>query len=454
MGAAADSLTAHVDRGGGYDIPHAQIRDIQIAAIAERFAERRQRIRLLAHRADEAGITDVRELAEAVPLLFPHTAYKSYPESFLSEQRWDRLGKWLGTVSPYPIAPHAELTKHGPIAGIDDWIERLEAAGHYVSCSSGTTGKSAMLIGSAADMDFAGREAVLACAWGANVAPAQDRLVFGLAPIAQVPRNHAVGSALKEAFSLPGRERFSYPVPPITIGSITGMVAMRRKIADATASPAEIAEYEAVSAARAAAMDAAVGISARAVIEARHEKLYVSGMWAALYQVAAAVRALGYSGADFHPENTCYIGGGLKGAQLPPDYRSFVFETFNIAPGRVYQMYGMQEIISSMPRCQKGGRYHLPPWLVPLVLNEAGDALAGPHRGEIEGRAAFFDLALDGRWGGVISGDKVAISFDPCACGTAGPSVRDDIARYSELTAGDDKIACSGTVDAYVRGVV
>jgi len=33
--------------------------------------------------------------------------------------------------------------------------------------------------------------------------------------------------------------------------------------------------------------------------------------------------------------------------------------------------------------------------------------------GEYEGRAAFFDLSLDGRWGGVISGDKISIDFSP-----------------------------------------
>lgn len=32
------------------------------------------------------------------------------------------------------------------------------------------------------------------------------------------------------------------------------------------------------------------------------------------------------------------------------------------------------------------------------------------------------------------------------------PSIRDDIVRYADL-AGGDKITCTGTVDAYVRGI-
>jgi len=89
---------------------------------------------------------------------------------------------------------------------------------------------------------------------------------------------------------------------------------------------------------------------------------------------------------------------------------------------------------------------------VPLILNKEGDALLPISNSEYEGRAAFFDLSIDGRWGGVISGDKVSIDFSPCACGNKGPSIRDNIVRYADLE-GDDKIGCAGTVDAYVRGV-
>jgi hypothetical protein len=52
----------------------------------------------------------------------------------------------------------------------------------------------------------------------------------------------------------------------------------------------------------------------------------------------------------------------------------------------------------------------------------------------------------------VISGDKIAIDYGPCACGAASPSITDNVMRYSDLSGGD-KISCSGTIDAYVRGV-
>ena len=83
---------------------------------------------------------------------------------------------------------------------------------------------------------------------------------------------------------------------------------------------------------------------------------------------------------DFNPENSIYVGGGLKRAKLPEDYREFVYETFNIQPERNYQNYSMQELHSGMPRCQKGGRYHVPPWVVPLILDKAGDDFAADRR--------------------------------------------------------------------------
>ena len=448
MGAAVERLTRLVEAEDRYDIPFADLHGAQIQAMDERLQERKGQIKLLEHRAREAGVTEVRSPEDVVKLLLPHTAYKSYPESWLVGQRWDRLSRWLDTVSTHRVP----VEQVASAADVDDWIEKLANKGFFVSCSSGTTGKSAMLVASRSDMDWCKKEAVAAYSWGSGVKPAQDRRIFGMAAVAHVARNVATGEAYTAAMQDPNYERFAYPVPPITVGGLTQMVVLRKAIADGTAKPEDIAAFEKVSAARQKAVDDAVGITARAVVEARRSKLHVTGLWAGLYNVAKAVREMGYSANDFHPENSIYVGGGLKRAKLPDDYREFVYETFNIRPERNYQNYSMQELHSGMPRCRAGGRYHVPPWVVPLTLDKAGDNLLPMIDGEYEGRAAFFDLSLDGRWGGVISGDKISIDFSPCACGTKGPSIRDNIVRYADLE-GDDKIGCAGTVDAYVRGL-
>jgi hypothetical protein len=446
---AIEQLTSQVRADDRFDYDPKDVLPTQIAALNERFQDRRGKIKLLGHRASEGGIDEIRSLEDMVALLFPHTAYKSYPESFLMDERWDRLTKWLGTVSPYAI----EGVDLDGIGDIDEWIDRLAAKGYFISCSSGTTGKSAMLIASQKDMEWSQLDTVGVFSWGSGVEPKQDRMMIGCAPVATVPKNVAISAAQTAAFANPEWPRFAYPVPPITVGSLTKMVVMRKKMAEGTASPDEIAAFENTSAERQQVLDRAIEIAADEIIANRHRKLMVAGLWSGLYAVAKMVRDKGYSAKDFDPDNCIYVGGGLKRAQLPADYQEFVHQTFNIPADRHFQNYSMQELNSGMPKCREGGRYHIPPWIVPFILNKEGDALL-PHNfdGEIEGRAAFFDLSLDGRWGGVITGDRISVDYTPCACGNKGPSVRDNIARYADLE-GDDKIGCAGTIDAYVRGV-
>lgn len=447
-GSATQELLAWRDRDDCYTVPYDRVRDLQIAALNEHFQDRVGRIKLVALRARQGGVSEITDFSDVVPLLLPHTAYKSYPEAFLIEERWDKLTKWLGTVSAYPT----DAVDLDGITDVDQWIRRLEEAGLFVSCSSGTTGKSAMLVASQKDMVWTAQDSVVACSWGTGIRPAQDRQVFSMAPIAAVPRNHAIMAGLHRAFGAPGSELFRYPIPPITVGSITRMIALRKAIADGTARPTELTEYEATSKLREKSLDDAIGITVEALLKVRGEKLFLTGLWGNLYKVALAMRERGFSGDDFHPENMMYVGGGLKREQLPADYAEFVRDTFNVQPGRNFQLYGMQELNSCTVLCREGGRYHVPPWMVCLPLNKEADALLPMDDGEVQCRAGFFDLSMDGRWGGVISGDRIEVDFSPCACGAGTPSIRDNVVRYADIE-GDDKIGCAGTIDAYVRGM-
>ena len=308
-----------------------------------------------------------------------------------------------------------------------------------------------MMNATQADLDFCGQSLLRALIWQ-GLGPNGDRKMISLGQVAASPRNRATGRPMAEAVSAPGVAPFAPNVPPITVGGITEMVVLRKKMAEGTAKPAEVAYYEAQAAAREQAIESAVEQAADALIANRHMKLHVMGLFVPLYKVAERVRAKGYSGKDFNPENSCFVSGGLKRTQLPPNYREYVFETFNMSGQRICQTYGMQELNTNAPRCP-AGRYHMAPWVMLLPLDESGESLIEPPAtGEIEGRAAFFDLSLDGRWGGIISGDKVRVSYGRCACGSRSPAVHENIQRYADMVAGD-KIACAGTIDAYVRGV-
>src|ERR1700730_13997615 len=118
MGEAIERLTRLVEAEERYNIPFADLRDAQIGAMNERFHERKDQIKLVGHRGREAGISEVRSHEDVVKLLLPHTAYKSYPENWLAQKRWDRLSKWLDTVSTHRVP----VDRVSDAVDIDDWI--------------------------------------------------------------------------------------------------------------------------------------------------------------------------------------------------------------------------------------------------------------------------------------------------------------------------------------------
>jgi hypothetical protein len=446
MTSAIDELLSRRDRPDRFDTPPAELIELQLEAANERFDSRIGQIPLLKNRAEAGRVHSISSTADLVPLLFAHNTYKSFSESWLAEGQWDRMARWLQTVSTYEVGSESFES----VDGIDAWVERLEEGGRFVACSSGTTGKPAMLGASDADLEFASQANVSSFSWATGVAPANDRRFFGLGPRTNVTRNERTREALVHAFHAESEAPYQLPVPMITTGAIMSMILLRRKITDGTALASEVAEFERLSAERLAGIEDAVANAIEELIKSREQKLFLTGMWASLHPLAVGVRERGYSGEDYRDDNTLLTGGGLKGADLPPDYREFVHDTFGLTDEREYNFYSMQEINTPFPRC-RAGRYHVAPWVIALPLDEPGEQLLDATAGEIEARAAFFDLSLDGRWGGVISGDKVTMDFSPCGCDHQGPTVGSDIVRYSDLTGGD-KISCAGTIDAYVKG--
>jgi hypothetical protein len=357
------------------------------------------------------------------------------------------MGKWLATVSTRAVD---HLDADG-VASLDDWIKRLETVGHYLSCSSGTTGKPAILSCTEGDIELSARINSEALLWATGLQRGEDRKFMGLGPQFAAPREDAIKHAMVDAFSTRYEPYQFGDGEPITVGSMVDMITLRRKLADGTARPREIAEFERIAAQRGADMDTSAKKAIDAVIEARDLPLLATGMFATLYQIAEGIRTNGHGGEDFNPANAMMVAGGLKGAVLPPNYREYVLETFNVSEERLYHMYSMREINATFPLCH-AGRYHISPWVIMLPLDESGEQLLISGEDEIEARAAFFDVSLEGRWGGIISGDRVSVSSGECECGHQGPTVGRDITRYSDMPGGD-KITCAGSIDAYVRGV-
>jgi hypothetical protein len=419
-----------------------------IDAIDRNFQQQRDKVAVLRQRAAAQNTDRVRALDDLVPLLFPHTVYKSYPAQLVDNGRWPMMNRWLETLSTHKINVDV-----AGVADVDGWLARLAAAGHFVAPSSGTSGKSSFIDKTGPDIDAIMKNHVATLA-AAGVAADKSWHVVSLSPVSANIVATRMRDLLDANFARP--DNLPAPkAPPETEGPLafmSRMIRMRRAMAEGTASPDEIAALKQEQDRRAAETNRQLEFIVDRVLERRSEKMLFGSMMAFAWRFVEALRARGIKPGDITGENVIYMAGGTKGVELPPNHIEQIQAMLNITPARFVQLYSMQEINLAMWKCA-AERYHAPDDLVLMVLDEPGEKLAPIIDGQVDGRAAFFDLTVEARWGGIISGDYIRADYRTCPCGRPGPTVFPDITRYMNKVDGD-KISCAGTMDAYVRGSI
>lgn len=434
------------DPDKAFNMPVSDLQPMRLAAAQELFKVRREQIPALRKRAEEAGIDRIKSFDDLVPLLFAHTIYKSYPQELIDKGRWKMMLKWLQTLSAKDVS---SVDVEG-VKNVDDFIERLWQAGHAVLATSGSSGKVSFL--NHAMQDRARKTLHLKHTMGWPFTKASnDRPVFWFGPMKG--RNSAVemGISNEENWGSPGCT-YALDANPLLISEVSETAAMRKKLADGTALPDEIGAFEQKQKAKA---EASAGELLRLIdklLDMRHQPTFVFALWAQHLAIRDRARERGIPDGDFHPETVLFPAGGIKGLNISADYREQVTAFY----GPVVQIgvYGMTEMAQLMPRCESM-RYHAPPGLILMVLDATGQRVLGQKDavdGKITGRAGFLDLMYEGRWGGLITGDKITMDVaGACPCGRPGPTVLDTISRFAQ-TGEEDHIGCAGTIDAYVRG--
>lgn len=447
MGDATAKLLAMCGEADPFAHPQDEVVPLQVEAIAERFQTGRCHIPLLAQRAGDIGVESITDLPDVVPLLFSHTTYKSYPDSFVAQGRWDMMCRWLRTLSSFPL----DGVDVSGVRTVDEWLQRLWDAGHHVFSSSGTTGKCSFLDQTASDRETStdGFIVNLRCMQG--VAAEQDRPVFLLTPRRGAHRFVDVLGGFSRAFGRPDAV-YWLSDQPATAAEINRLGMLQHAMGQGRATPQEIADLKRFASERQERMRGDITALLKAILRHRGEPAIFIGLWAQYWMIMEAARSQGIPDGGFHPDTVLFAGGGLKGAQLPADHQDQIRRFFGLDVSRVHQAYGMVEMSTMLPGCA-AGRYHRPPWIVPLILDRPGEHLLNAPSGEVTGRMAFFDVTLEGRWGGLISGDQVTADFSACPCGRPGPTIA-HIVRYTDLPEGDDKLTCAGTMDAYIKGLI
>lgn len=447
------------DYSEAFNLSRQQREEMQLTALRERFAQLRGDIGALGRLAEEQGISEITCLEDAVPLLFPHTVYKSYPLSFLENARFDRLTRWLDGLTTLDLSG----LDMGDVDTIDDWIQKLDAETDLsVIHTFGTTGKLSFIPRTKAQtrLTVFGNSRTIRDFRGHNSGP--DLLVNHMPLIS--PSYRRGGSAIARGMSqmaldfAGGLENALFLYPDAWFSADVASLGGRLKAAEARGEMGQLSispglaarreEFAARERTREADMDIFFNEAANRFAG---QDVFMFAVWPILFEWAEEGLKRGMKGL-FGPNSVLTTGGGSKGRVLPPDYKQTIFEFLGFE--QHFENFGMSELMATIPKCS-AGFFHFPPMLIPYILDpDTGACL--PREGTQTGRLAIMDLMPESYWGGFITGDEVTLSGhddEACACGHTGPRLHPEIRRFSEARGGDDKINCAGAPEAHDRAV-
>jgi hypothetical protein len=378
---------------GGASLPHevADTRRDAILAAHRRYAESVPVYRELASCAGDAA-----DLESVAGNLMFAGLFKSYDPEQLRTNDFAALTDWLRTVSTG--VPALDLEGVETVAA---WRDRLRQAGLYLSFSSGTSGR----------LSFVPRDQDTFLALARNSASYADPSLplSGFDCLVLGPRGDGVG--LLDAGN--GLARVSVR---------SHFLFDRALTADAVRGGVPWAAFND----RDAADAAAIAFVRQAIADA-HPLL----LFGAPFQVRRfAERVLAHAGALRVPEGSVIVtGGGWKsfgGEKLArTDLLKLVEEALAIPASRCIDSYSTAEINCALATCREG-RYHVPPLLEAVVLDEA---LQGAPGRPGQGLLGFLDPFAMSYPGFVITGDRAVLAAGGCGCGRSGVFIDGEIER-------------------------
>jgi hypothetical protein len=435
-----------------FAIPAGEIEEMRLRFAQRRFAENRPKVEFLDKLAKNQQLDEINELDDLVPVLFAHTAYKSYPISLLENSRFDRLTQWLGQLTSHDVS-HLDVTG---IDTIEDWLLLIEAETPVrIATSSATSGKVSFLPRSLDEMS------AFHATYRQMTLPFHDERGFDLnnCDLALIQFNYRYGfnvnhQRLEELISHVAKsDDRCYALFPGRLSpdmlSLAGRIATAHakgstaKVNIPTALAARHEEFVQFQKDRPKLVRQFVE---RLSKELAGQQVATLGGWTSILDAIFIGEEMGIKNL-FSPDSLVTTGGGLKGRlDVPDDYKERALAFFGVPD--VIDTYGMTEETAYTKRCPHD-HYHVPPYMVPFVLDpDTGESLG--RRGTTTGRFAFFDPFALTYWGGFISGDAVTLHWDGgCPCGRTGGYLDGEVTRYSALRGGDDRISCAGSPDAY-----
>lgn len=423
---------------------------LQHEAMKLRFAEHYDSIEMMRNLADKLGISSVEEFNDMVPLLFPHTVFKSYPPALIDRKRFDLLTKWMDKVTSYNLS---EIDA-SQCESLDEWLDLLDAQTPLeVITSSGTTGTISLIPKSREGARNTMK--IWRCFLFQNFGeePTEEQMN----PVVDVIwPNFSKGklghlrmaNMLRTEFTDGDESRFhalydqAIDTDLMFLASKMRAAASKGELDRLEIDPKLMARKDEFLEMQARRPDDMAAFFATCSEKLKGKKIFTTSAYPILYEVARDGLDRGLKGV-FSEDSAILTGGGTKGFVLPDNFMEVIREFTGVQT--IQEGYGMSEISAFHWACEND-HYHVVPWIIPYLLDpETSEPLA--REGVQTGRAAFYDLVNESHWGGVISGDEITIDWDtPCGCGRNSVHIHHDIMRYSEKEGiEDDRISCSAT---------
>lgn len=434
-----------------FSFGRAQLDQIQLAGLRKRFAELSPKLPRLKKLTQENRVTALKDINEVVPLLFPHTEYKSYPMSLIDNCRFEQLNAWLDDFTTHDLSG---LDVSG-CQSLSEWLAVVEAKTPLrVLTSSGTSGKISILPRSTAEDKY------ITAAFSAvyrkfraeqGLADIYAPNVYHVFPFARRGRhitNHVIRAMTQHGFHGDESHVLSFDGEMSTdLLWMTGR--MKKAQADGTIEQLRKTKAWQRLSGRLGELEANRADTQEAfyrdMLVRLKDKTVVMSLGLNYFQ--AMVECAEKHGLEirFAPDSFLTAAGGLKGVTLTEAQIEKIKKTI---PHHFHDVYASSELFSGLARKCTHDRFHTPPWLVNFVLNP-DTGVPYPRQGTQTGRYAGFDLWATTYWGGFISGDEVTMNWDGgCDCGREGPYLHDKIVRYTTKRGGDDKITCQRTAEA------
>jgi len=423
--------------GGKVDL--SRVKELRSEAILLNHTHYLQNIPLYRKLAGEEGCgqdVDIQTIKEQ--LMFTADVFKGYQQEWLDSGDFTRMTQWLAGI--YHRSINADISG---IKTIDEWIERLSANGIHVVYSSGTSGEFSFVPREKSDWELSRIANInyLAPLWAGRMAGSTLSHLSLKSAVKLMPpdlfarmvgekgvsdfdaaflgfRHGRMGNQalIEELAPIFRRHYYLYDltVTGTTLRSLRRGAKTDEEQQQLSRMQEEVSGKEETNYLK---LIDNIRKSAR-----EKQKVFIFG---APYQFKKLCEVLVRQKQTLVLTEGSFIlfGGGWKsfnGESISREaLTQMMTDNLNVPPQLILEGYSMTEINSLMLRC-KHGRFHIPPIIEPVILDEELNPLQDK---DVKGAFGFLDPLAVSYPGFIISGDYVRMLDGECDCGLIGPAI-------------------------------